>query len=146
MTFWTIGCQAPLSVGFPRQEYWNGLPFPSPGDLPDPGIEPASPVSPVLQEDSLPTEPLGKPLASLVTLQTLTRLSWLEATILTEQFYTLLPRTVQAFIQDGLHPCFLVVVLLTLWMDTLLGMRVAALCLAGHLAASQASTHLELGQ
>ena len=36
---WTIACQAPLSVGFPRQEYWNGLPFPSPGDLPDPGIK-----------------------------------------------------------------------------------------------------------
>ena len=36
---WTITCQAPLSVGFPRQEYWSGLPFPSPGDLPDPGIK-----------------------------------------------------------------------------------------------------------
>ena len=39
-----LGCQAPLSMGFSRQEYWSGLPFPSPGDLPDPGIEPASPV------------------------------------------------------------------------------------------------------
>ena len=47
---WTIVHQAPLSIGFPRQEYWRGLPFPSPGDLPDPGIEP---VSPVLQADSL---------------------------------------------------------------------------------------------
>ena len=45
--------QAPLSVGFSRQEYWSGLPFPSPGDLPDPGIEPRSPA---LQADSLPTE------------------------------------------------------------------------------------------
>ena len=45
----TVACQAPLSVGFPRQEYWSGLPFPSPGDLPDPGIEPASPA---LQGDS----------------------------------------------------------------------------------------------
>ena len=70
--------------------------------------------------------------------------SRLEATILTEQFCTLLPRIVQAFIQDGLHPCFLEVALLTFWIDTLLGMRVAALCLAGDLAASQASTHLEL--
>ena len=48
-------------MAFPRQEYWNGLPFPSPGHLPDPGIEPASPVSPTLQEGSLPTEPSGKP-------------------------------------------------------------------------------------
>ena len=43
-TPWTIDCQAPLSIGFSRQEYWNGLPFPSPGDLPDPGIEPLAPV------------------------------------------------------------------------------------------------------
>ena len=46
------------SMGFSRQEYWSGLPFPSPGDLPDPGIEPKSPA---LQADSLPTEPPGKP-------------------------------------------------------------------------------------
>ena len=52
-TPWTVACQAPLSVGFSRQEYWSGLPFPSPGDLPNPGIEPGSPV---LQADSLPTE------------------------------------------------------------------------------------------
>ena len=50
---WTVACQAPLSMGFSRQEYWNGLPFPSPGDLPNPGIEPGSPA---LQADSLPTE------------------------------------------------------------------------------------------
>ena len=42
VTQWTVACQAPLSMGFPRQEYWSGLPFPSPGDLPDPGIKPAS--------------------------------------------------------------------------------------------------------
>ena len=53
-----IARQAPLSMGFPRQEYWSGLPFPSPGDLPDPGIEP---VAPALQVDSLPSEPPGKP-------------------------------------------------------------------------------------
>ena len=41
---WTVACQAPLSMGLPRQEYWNGLPFPPPGDLLDPGIEPMSPV------------------------------------------------------------------------------------------------------
>ena len=43
-TPWTVTCQAPPSMGFLRQEYWNGLPFPSPGDLPDPGIEPGSPT------------------------------------------------------------------------------------------------------
>ena len=54
-------CQAPISLGFFRQEYWSGLPCSPPRDLPDPGIEPMSPVSPALQEDSLPTEPPGKP-------------------------------------------------------------------------------------
>ena len=57
-TPWTIACQAPLSMGFSRPEYWSGLPFPSPGDLPDPGMEPGSPI---LQADSLPSEPPGKP-------------------------------------------------------------------------------------
>ena len=50
---WTLARQAPLSMGFSRQEYWSGLPFPSPGDLPYPGIEPWSPA---LQADDLPTE------------------------------------------------------------------------------------------
>ena len=45
VTLWTVACQAPLSMGFSRQEYWSGLPFLSPGDLPDPGIEPASLMS-----------------------------------------------------------------------------------------------------
>ena len=44
VTPWTVACQASLSVGFPRQEYWSGLPFPPPGNLPDPGIEPVSPA------------------------------------------------------------------------------------------------------
>ena len=57
-TPWTVACQAPLSMGFSRQEYWSGLPFPSPGDLPDPGIEPGSPA---LQADALTSEPPGKP-------------------------------------------------------------------------------------
>ena len=52
-TPWTVACQAPLSMGFSRQAYWSGFPFPSPGDLPDLGIEPGSPA---LQADSLPTE------------------------------------------------------------------------------------------
>ena len=55
-TPWTVALQGPLSMGFPRQEYWSGLPFPPPGDLADPGIEPASPVSPALQADSLSAE------------------------------------------------------------------------------------------
>ena len=55
----TIACQAPLSMGFPRQEYWSGLPFPSPGNLPNPEIKP---VCPALQVNSLPTDPPGKPL------------------------------------------------------------------------------------
>ena len=53
---WTVPRQAPLSMGFPRREYWSGLPFPSPGDVPDPGIEPGSPP---LQADSLPSESQG---------------------------------------------------------------------------------------
>ena len=57
-TSWTVACQAPPSMEFSRQEYWSGLPFPSPGDLADPGIEPWSPA---LQADSLPSEPSGKP-------------------------------------------------------------------------------------
>ena len=57
-TPWTIACQAPLSMEFSRQEYWSGLPYPSPGDLLDSGIEPGSPA---LQVDSLPSEPPGKP-------------------------------------------------------------------------------------
>ena len=44
-TPWAISCQAPLSIEFSRQEYWSGLPFPSPRDLPDPGIEPVPPIS-----------------------------------------------------------------------------------------------------
>ena len=58
MTPWTVAHQAPLSMGFSRQEFWSGLPLPSPGDLPDPGIESGSPA---LQADSLPSEPPGKP-------------------------------------------------------------------------------------
>ena len=53
-TSWTLARQAPLSMGFPRQEYWSGLPFPSPGDLPHPGIELVSLVAPALQAYSLP--------------------------------------------------------------------------------------------
>ena len=57
MTLWAIAHQAPLSMEFPRQEYWNGLPFPSPGDLLNPGIKPWSPA---LQADSFLTEAPGR--------------------------------------------------------------------------------------
>ena len=58
VTPWTAAHQAPLSMGFPRQKYWNGLPFPFSGDLPSPETEPESPA---LQADSLLIEPPGKP-------------------------------------------------------------------------------------
>ena len=57
-TPWTVVHQAPLSIGFPRQEYWSGLPFPSPGDLPDPGIKS---LSHALAGRFFTTEPPGKP-------------------------------------------------------------------------------------
>ena len=59
VTPWTVSCQVPLSLGFPRQEYWSELPFPSPGDLPNPGIEP---MSPALAGRFFTSEPPGKPL------------------------------------------------------------------------------------
>ena len=73
VTLWTVNHQTPLSMGFSRQEYWSGLPFSSPGDLPNPGIEPVSPASPALQADSLPLShwgslrpPLGCPQTTLL--------------------------------------------------------------------------------
>ena len=61
-TSWTIGCQVPLSLGFPRQEYWSGLPIPTPRDLPDPGIKPTSPI---LVGRFFITESPGKPKAKV---------------------------------------------------------------------------------
>ena len=58
VTPWIVACWAPLSMGFSRQEYWSGLPFPSPGDLPDPGIELGFPT---LEANALTSEPPGKP-------------------------------------------------------------------------------------
>ena len=66
VTPWTVACQAPLSIRFFRQEYWSGLPFPSPGDLPDTGIKPGSPE---LQADSLLSELQGKFMIKLRFLQ-----------------------------------------------------------------------------
>ena len=61
MTTWTLAHQAPLSIGFPREEYWSVLPFPTPGDLPDSGIKP---MSPALAGRFFTSEPSGKPLKS----------------------------------------------------------------------------------
>ena len=63
-TPWTVTYQAPPSMGFSRQEYWSGLPFPSPGDLPDPGIEPGSPA---LQADFLLSKPPANSVVKLLT-------------------------------------------------------------------------------
>ena len=60
-TPWTVAHQAPLSMGFTRQEYWGGLPFPTPEDLPNPQIQPESPVSPALAGGFFTTAPLGSP-------------------------------------------------------------------------------------
>ena len=70
-TQWTTTCQTSLSMGFSRQEYWSGLPFLCPGDLPNPGIEPRSLT---LQVDSLPAEPQGKPKSTEVN--SLSLLQW----------------------------------------------------------------------
>ena len=62
VTLWTVAHQAPLSLGFSRQEYWSGLPCPPPGDLPDPGIKPTSLTSPAWQVDYLPLAAPEKPI------------------------------------------------------------------------------------
>ena len=66
-TPWTVAHQAPLSMRFPKQEYWNGLPFPSPRDLPNPGVEPTSPV---LAGKFFTTQPPGKPILPVIYPQT----------------------------------------------------------------------------
>ena len=88
-TLWTVALQARPSIRFSRQEYWSGLPSPPPGYLPHAGIEPMSPASPALQVDSLPAEPLGKPILYLqcIPIQTshdslFNSHTWLMATIL----------------------------------------------------------------
>ena len=63
-TPWTVAYQAPPSMGFSRQEYWSGFPFPSPGDLPDPGIEPRSPA---FQADALTSDLVAKSCPTLAT-------------------------------------------------------------------------------
>ena len=68
----TVACQAPLTMGFSRQKYWSGLPFPSSEDLPDSGIEPRSPA---LQADCLPFEQPGKPPCKVTILQLLKKVT-----------------------------------------------------------------------
>ena len=65
-TLWTIACEAPLSMGFSRQEYWSGLPCPPPENLPDPRVEPASLLSPALAGRFFTAEPPGK-LSNMLT-------------------------------------------------------------------------------
>ena len=65
-TPWTVACQAPESMGFSRQEYWSGLPFPTPGDLHDQGIKPKSLASPSLAGRFFTTAPPGKPVNRLL--------------------------------------------------------------------------------
>ena len=69
-TLWTVAHQAPQSMGFSRHEYWSGLPFPSPGDLPDPVIQPRSPA---LQADALTAEPPGEPAIAIAIIKMLPR-------------------------------------------------------------------------
>ena len=73
-TLWTVACQAPLSMGFSRQEYWSELPSPPPGDLLNPGIEPMSLASPVLAGRFFTTEPPGKPSTYVVVVLSCIRL------------------------------------------------------------------------
>ena len=68
-TTWTVARQVPLFMGFPRQEYWSGLPCPPPGDLPDPGIKPRSPAPPALAGGFFTTETPGKPLNAFISVK-----------------------------------------------------------------------------
>ena len=67
VTSWTVAHQVPLSMKFPRQEYWSGLPFPPIWDFPNPRIKPTSPVAPISHVDSLLTEPSWKPFVLLIS-------------------------------------------------------------------------------
>ena len=69
MTLWTVALQAPLSMGFSRQEYWSGLPCSPPKDLPSPVIKMVSPASPAMAADPLPLAPPGNPMDPLQTPQ-----------------------------------------------------------------------------
>ena len=95
-TPWTVAHQAPLSMEFSRQEYWSGLPFPTPGHLPDPGIKPTSLESPALAGGFLTTEPLGKPYHGITAIQFFLFILWLLA--LVSCCYWLLSLSVSCFV------------------------------------------------
>ena len=76
-TPWTVARQTPLPIGVSRQEYWSGLPFPTPGDLPNPGIEPASLVSPALAGRFFTTATTGKPQSIIRENAIQVKLGWL---------------------------------------------------------------------
>ena len=101
-TPWTVAHQALPSMGFSRQKYWSGLPFPSPGELPNPGIEPRSPT---LQADVLPSEPLGSQLNnnSVASWQEVKWKAWGKERILQNHF----PNGVRRKFKRSLFRCYL---------------------------------------
>ena len=86
VTLWTVAFQAHLSMGFPRQEYWSGVPFPTAGDLPNPGIKPVSLMSLALAGDSLPPMPSGKPLHVYTCVTVKATLEWVGLYYSDDQF------------------------------------------------------------
>ena len=86
-TLWTITHQAPLSMGFPRQEYWSGLPFSPSGDLPHSSIEPSSPASPALASRFFTTEPPGKPIYLIGALLKYVKFLFFEKFLLIKAFF-----------------------------------------------------------
>ena len=101
MTLGTVACQAPQSVEFSRQEYWSGLPFPSPGDLPNPEIEPGSPT---LQADALPSEPPGDPAKLVATESRISALSWLSCPGQGPAELSEVSVSMELESQEGIHP------------------------------------------
>ena len=100
----TVAHQGPLSLRYSRQEYWSGLPFPSPGDLPDAGVEPGSSA---LQADSLPTEPQGKPSHHVTSQQQQVAMKANGVLKLTlNPLFNLLSKPVFPTFPSSPHPCF----------------------------------------
>ena len=110
-TPWTVAHQAPPFMGFSRQEYCSGLPFPSPGDLPNPGIKPGSPA---LQADALTSEPPGKPGRHpyLTTGKTIALTRWTSVGQVMSLLFSMLSRLIRAFLPRSKH-------LLISWLQSL---------------------------